>query len=66
MKFLNCGPLDEFVMLSSQLIKISKGIKVEDAKAELDKAMNLISLGRRDEAARCAVKAYQLLFFASN
>lgn len=63
-KLLNCDPIDEFIMLSGQLIKTSKGSKVEKAKAELDKAMALIAEGKRAEAARYAVRSYQILFFS--
>lgn len=63
LRYLNCDPLDEFIMLSEQLIKISKGSKVEEAKTELDRAMALIAEGRRSEAARYAVKSYQILYF---
>lgn len=63
LKYLRCGPLDEFIMLAEQLIKISKGNKVEKAKGELDKALSLIGEGKRAEAAQYAVKAYQILYF---
>ena len=63
-KFLNSDPLDEFIMLSGQLIKTSKGSKVEKAKVELDKAMALIAEGKRAEAARYVVRSYETLFFS--
>ncbi len=63
LKHLKCDPLDEFVMLSEQLIKLSEGNKVKKAKTELDKALTLIAEGKRVEAARYAVKSYQLLYF---
>ena len=62
-KFLNSDPLDEFIMLSRQLIETSKGSKVERAKEEFDKAISLIAEGKRAEAARYAVRSYQILFF---
>ncbi len=65
LKYLNCDPLDEFIMLARQLIRISEGDKVEKAKAELDKAFALIQKDRRVEAARYAVRSYQILYFAS-
>ena len=65
-KYLNCDPLDEFIMLSKQLIKTSKGNKAENAKVELDKAMVLIAEGKRAEAAIHAVRSYQTLFFSSS
>ena len=64
LRFLNSDPLDEFIMLSNQLVKISKGNKVEEAKAELEKAMTLILEGKRAEAAIYAVRSYQILFFS--
>ena len=63
MKFLNCNPLDEFITLAGQLIRISKGDKVEKAKAEYDKAVALIAEGKRAEASRYAVRSYQILYF---
>lgn len=63
LEYLNCDPLDEFVMLARQLIKISDGTKAKKAKAELDKALALIADGKRAEAARFAVESYQLLYF---
>jgi multimeric flavodoxin WrbA len=63
LNYLRCDPLDEFVMLAKQLVKISEGEKVEEAKAELDEALNLIEEGERSEAARHAVRAYQTLYF---
>ncbi len=61
--YLNCDPLDEFIMLAGQLIKISKANAVEKAKAEFEKATALIAEGKRAEAARHAVKSYQILYF---
>jgi NAD(P)H-dependent FMN reductase len=63
LKYLNCDPLDEFMMLAAQLIKISKSDTVEKAKAEFDKATTLIAEGKRVEAARHAVESYQILYF---
>lgn len=63
LNYLNSDMVDEFVMLAEQLIKISKGDKVEKAKAEFDRAMALIEEGKRPEAAKCAVKSYQVLYF---
>jgi len=63
LKYLNCDPLDECIMLDRQLIKVSEGKKVEEAKAELDKALALISDGKRSIAAEHAVKAYLMLYF---
>lgn len=64
--YLNCDPLDEFMMLAGQLIKISKADKVEKlkAKAEFEKATALIAEDKRVEASRHAVKSYQILYFS--
>ena len=64
LKYLRCDHVDEFVMLAEQLIKISAGSIVEEARIELEKALALIDAGKREEAARHAVKSYQLLYFA--
>ena len=63
LKYLNCDPVDEFIMLAGQLIKISKGKKAEEAKKELDKASALIAEGKKTEAAKRAVRSYQILYF---
>jgi multimeric flavodoxin WrbA len=62
--YLECGPLDEFIMLARQLITISEGKDVTQAKVELDTALALIAEGKRDDAARHAVTSYQLLFYS--
>lgn len=61
--YFNCDPLDEFVMLAEQLIRVSSGDKVALAKAELDRARDLIDRELRSAAAPHAVKAYELLYF---
>lgn len=63
LKYLNCDPLDECIMLDRQLIKISEGKKAEEAKTELNKALTLMSEGKRSVAAEHAVKAYLMLYF---
>ena len=60
--YLDCDPLDEFVMLAEQLIRTSRGEKVAAAQAELDHALAWIEEGRRSEAAPHAFSAYQLLY----
>lgn len=62
-KYFNCDPLDEFVMLAKQLIRLSDGNEAEKAKTKLDEALKLIAEGKRNEAAECAVNSYQILFF---
>ena len=64
-RYLNCDPVDEFVMLAEQLVKTSGGGEVEKAKAELDRALALVAEGKRAEAGRHAVRSYQILFFQS-
>jgi len=51
-------------MLASDLVKSSKGGKVDKATADLDEALRLIDQGKRAEAARYAVRSYQTLYFA--
>jgi multimeric flavodoxin WrbA len=63
--YLDCDPLDEFVMLAQQLIRISGGEPLAEAKAELDRALALIAQGKRSEAAPHAFRAYQVLYYAS-
>lgn len=62
-EYLRCDPVDEFVMLAEQLIGMSQGSKAEEARVELDKALALIAEGKRSEAARHAVRSYQILYF---
>lgn len=65
LRYLGADPLDEFVMLAEQLIGISQGSEVQKAKGELDEALALIAEGKRDEAARYAVRSYQTLYFSA-
>ena len=62
--YFDCDPVDEFVMLAEQLVAVSKGEKAEQAQAELDHALVLIDEGKRSDAGRHAVRAYELLYFA--
>jgi len=63
LKYFQCDIVDEFVMLASDLVKLSKGGKVDEAKADLDEALRLIDQGKRAEAAIYAVRSYQTLYF---
>jgi multimeric flavodoxin WrbA len=63
LSYFRCDPLDEFIVLAEQLIKISKGKKVDVARDSLNKALDLISEGKRVEAAPHAFKAYKNLYF---
>jgi len=61
--YLNQGPLDEFVLLARQLIAVSTGDALVPAQQELDQALALRGQGQDVEAARHAVRAYELLYF---
>ncbi len=65
--YMNCDPVDEFVMLARQLIAAAPGDKAahEEAKAAFAHALDLIERGRRSEAAPYAVRAYELLFYSA-
>jgi multimeric flavodoxin WrbA len=63
LKYFQCDIVDEFIMLASDLVKLSEGGKVEKAKADLQEALRLIDQGKRAEAARHAVRSYQTLYF---
>jgi multimeric flavodoxin WrbA len=63
--YLDRDPLDEFIMLAEQLIRISEGERVPGAQAELDRALALIAEGKRSEAAPHAFRAYQILYYTS-
>jgi multimeric flavodoxin WrbA len=62
--YLDRDPLDEFVMLAEQLIRTSTGPQVALAQADLDRALALIGIGRRSEAAPHAFGAYRRLYHA--
>jgi multimeric flavodoxin WrbA len=60
--YLDCDPLDEFVMLAEQLIRTSPSDHIAQAKEELNRALALIDEGLRSAAAPHAFRAYQLLY----
>jgi NAD(P)H-dependent FMN reductase len=64
--YLNCDPVDEFIMLARFLIAGSKeespGCK--KAQTSLDCALDLVARGRRSEAAPHVVRAYELLYYS--
>ena len=62
--YLNCDPVDEFLMLARHLIAVSTSDKVGQALRELGQAYALVEQGKRAEAGRHAVHAYELLYFA--
>jgi multimeric flavodoxin WrbA len=62
--YLNCDPLDEFVMLAQQLVSTCEGEGMAEARAELDRALALIMRGERAQAAPHAFRSYQILYYA--
>jgi NAD(P)H-dependent FMN reductase len=62
--YFDRDPVDEFLMLAEQLIRISTGDGAVQAQGELDRALALVREGRRSEAGRHAVAAYELLYFS--
>jgi multimeric flavodoxin WrbA len=62
--YLNCDPVDEFLMLARHLVAVSTSDQVGQALRELGQAYALIEQGKRSEAGRHAVRAYELLYFA--
>jgi multimeric flavodoxin WrbA len=63
MEYLQCDIVNEFVMLASDLVKLSKGEETGRARADLEEALKLIDQGKRAEAAKYAVRSYQTLYF---
>lgn len=61
--YFDAGPVDEFVMLAEQLIRISDGPGLAKAKAALGQALDLIREGEPSRAAPYAVRAYEILYF---
>ncbi|MEM2110433.1 MAG: flavodoxin family protein [Candidatus Bathyarchaeia archaeon] len=61
--YMNDTPLDEILLLTRQLIKISKGEKRIKSGEEYAKAELLKDQGKRVEAVVHAVKAYEMLYF---
>jgi len=61
--YMNYRFLDEILMLAKQLIETSKKEELPNAEKEHEIAESLISQGKRIEAVRHAVKAYDLLYF---
>jgi len=55
--------LDEILLLAGQLIKISSEKDLQKAKEEYELAKLLIQQGKRIEATKHAVKAYDILYF---
>lgn len=63
LKYLRCDHIDEFILLTEQLITASAEDNLDKSRDELDKALHLIDKGRREEAAIHAVNAYQTLYY---
>ena len=63
--FMNYDIVDEILLLAEQLMETSseKGLDIDKAKTEYRKAKELIEQGRKTEAIRHAVKAYETLYY---
>lgn len=61
--FLDCDILDEFMLLTAQLLKVSESNRVEDARKDYEKAKSLVQRGERVEAVAYSVRAYESLYF---
>lgn len=62
--FFDSDILDEFMLLNTQLFKVSKSDRIEYAKTEYEKAKVLIQSGDRAAAAPHAVNVYEALYIA--
>lgn len=60
--YMNYNFLDEIFLLAKQLIETSKKEDLPKAKEEYEIARSLISQGKRIEAVKYAVKAYDMLY----
>ncbi|WP_455368873.1 flavodoxin family protein [[Eubacterium] cellulosolvens] len=64
LQYLNYTYLDEILLLADQLIEISKdNPDLSKAKQEYDTAISLIRQGKRKDAIKNAVNAYNILYF---
>jgi len=61
--YMNYTFLDEIMLLAKHLIEGSKSSRLSEAKKEYETAMSLINQGKRIDAVKHAVKAYDLLYF---
>ncbi len=68
--YLDDGPLEEFLMLSEQLLELAADGRgkadpeaISRAQIEFDDALEALEAGRLEDAARHAVRCYQILFF---
>ncbi|MCJ7632932.1 flavodoxin family protein [Candidatus Bathyarchaeota archaeon] len=60
--FVGSDILDEFMLLGTQLLKVSKSNRIEYAKKEYEKAKALTQSGDRAKAATHAVNVYEALY----
>jgi len=63
LEYMNYTFLDEILLLAEHLIEGSKSPKMSEAKKEYEEAKNLITQGKRLDAVRHAVKAYEMIYF---
>jgi len=61
--YMNYTFLDEIMLLARYLIESSKSPKISEAKREYEAAKALINQGKRIDAVKHAVKAYDLRYF---
>jgi multimeric flavodoxin WrbA len=61
--YLNFTFLDEILLLTEQLIRISSGKDLNEAKRKCEIAKSLTKRGKRIEAVKHVVKAYDTLYF---
>jgi len=63
--FMNYDWVDEILLLTEQLMEISKekGISIDRAKMEHEKARELNRQGRKDESIKHAARAYATLYY---
>jgi len=61
--YMNYTFLDEILLLAEQLIKTSQNSNVSKALKEYELAKSLIDEGKREEAIRHAVDAYNMLYY---
>jgi len=63
--FMNYDIVDEILLLAEQLMDISekKGLSIEEARSDFQKAEELIDQGRKTHSVVHAVKAYEKLYY---
>ena len=64
LKYMNMDMVDEILLLAGQLLRTSPKVDLkEEANASYEKALRLIRSGRKEEAVKYAVEAYNLLYY---